>query len=451
MRADLWEVQCWILKSITTAHRIAVKACHASGKTFAAALAVLWFLVRYPDGIVITTSATWKQVERVLWGEIRRSIAHGSVSYPEPNLTELEISEGNYAIGLSTNEAERFSGFHAPHILVIVDEAPGVRPVIYEGIEGIRAGGDVRVCCLGNPVIASGPFYEAFTTQRNSWATKTISAFDTPNLRSLIPGEVSGYTDEQLVSYLAALSEDELDTNERMYLTTRRWTLEKWDEWGQHGHPLWDARVMGRFPKQDTHSLYPLAMVEEAANRELNKRRYRPSVGIDVAGPGEAETVMYIVEGPNIMELHYWNDPDPRGKVLHVLRTWRMRDPVVNVDEVGMGYYFAKHIEDAGYTVNRVNVGSTKGVDTERFTMYRGTLHWALRERFEEGSINGLTDEKTVSQLTGIRYDHDPRGRVVVESKDVMRKRGMKSPDRAEALMLAYASERSFLNEAALV
>lgn len=448
MRTKLWKLQADILKAIASCRRVSVKACHSSGKTFVAALAVLWWISRWPDAIAVTTAPTWLQVERLMWGEIRKAIGRGRLAWPTPNQTELELGDGNYAIGLSTNEADRFSGFHEGHVLIVLDEAPGVRPPIYEAIEGIRAGGDVRVLQQGNPVIASGPFYESHTTQRQSWNTFTISAFDTPNLLNLIPnGQVNGYTDEELVGFLADLSEDELDMNVLPYLTSRRWVWEKWDEWGRHRNPLWDARVMGRFPKQAANMLLPLMYIEQAGNREINKRkRHRPVVGIDVAGPGEDETVMIVREGPNLMEMHCYNDPDPRGKVLHDLMPWKMRDPIVNVDSAGLGYYFAKHIEDNDYTVNRINVGK-KTNDPERFVNLKAELYWGLRERFEDGSLNGeaifhMDDDRIISQLASIKYDHDPRGRVRIKSKkEMVNVDGIKSPDRAEALMLCCAGE----------
>ena len=52
-------------------------------------------------------------------------------------------------------------------------------------------------------------------------------------------------------------------------------------------------------------------------------------------------------------------------------------------------------------------------------------------ERFQAGQIKGLSDERTISQLAVIRYRHSPRGQVVIESKEEMRRRGVKSPDRA--------------------
>ena len=63
--------------------------------------------------------------------------------------------------------------------------------------------------------------------------------------------------------------------------------------------------------------------------------------------------------------------------------------------------------------------------------------------RAQAGDLAGLTDERTIAQLAGIRYSHNPRGQVVIESKDDARKRGVKSPDRAEAVMLAFAESRS--------
>lgn len=222
LRQDTWSLQAAILQAIATGTRVAVKACHASGKSFVSAAAVVWWVTRYRDGIVITTAPTWEQVRRVLWGEIHKAVAGSRIAYPPLNETELRVGPGNYAIGLSTNEGVRFQGFHG-RILIVIDEAPGVKPKIYEAIEGIRAGGDVRVLALGNPTIASGPFYDAFTANRGGWRTFTISAFDTPNLQGLT------------LDSLLELPDTELDRNTRPYLVTRRWVREKHAEWGPRG------------------------------------------------------------------------------------------------------------------------------------------------------------------------------------------------------------------------
>jgi len=425
---DLWDKQAELLAAIATHPRVAVKACHASSKSHSAAAAVLWWITRYSDGIAITTAPTWAQVERVLWGEIRRQAAMSLIAYPMPLQTALHIGAGNYAIGLSTNEGVRFQGFHG-RILLVLDEAPGVLPDIWEAIEGIRAGGDVRVLALGNPTVPSGPFYEAFTSQRDAWHCLSIGAFDTPNLTGLTPES------------LAALSETELDVCPRPYLVSRRWVREKLADWGP-GHPLWASRVMGEFPAQGADALVALAWAEAAARRQCEVRVGDPLVaGVDVAGPGSAETVVVIRHGPQVQCCMVFPEADPRGAVVHALGPWRARPGTplrVRVDAVGIGYNFALHLRDCGFTVDMVNVGEAAN-DTERFLNRRAEIFWGLRDRLQAGDIGGITDDRMLGQLVALRYEITPRGQVKLESKDDMARRGVPSPDRADALALAFA------------
>jgi hypothetical protein len=423
-----WGVQAEILQSVARHRRTAVKACHSSGKTFCAADAVLWWITAHPDGIAITTAPTWTQVEKLLWGEIRKSVAVSRIPYPTPQKTQLDLGPNRYAIGLSTNEGVRFQGWHGK-ILVVIDEAPGVRPEIYEAIEGIRAGGDVRILALGNPTIASGPFYDAFTANREGWSLFTISAFDTPNLAGL-----------DLESFLA-LGEDQLDQNARPYLTTRRWVKEKYREWGP-GHPLWESRVLGNFPKQSQDALISLTWLEAAQRRELtpNPEHVRMTAGIDVAGPGEDETVLVIRHSNNVIKMMSFAQPDPRGELVAALLPYQSQLEFVNVDSAGIGWFMAQHLAEY-FPVQAVNVGAAAG-DSERYVNLKAQLYWALRMRFEANDLAGITDEKTIAQLASMRYRHNARGQVVIESKEEARKRGVKSPDRAEAVMLAFAPDQ---------
>jgi phage terminase large subunit len=424
LRQDLWPLQEAILRAVASRSRVAVKACHASGKTFVAGVAVLWFVTRYQDGIVVTTAPTWTQVEKLLWGEIHRAVQSSRIAFPQLSKTEPRIGPGNYALGLSTNEGVRFQGFHG-RVLIVVDEAPGVEAEIWEAIEGIRAGGDVRVLALGNPTIASGPFYDAFTANRDGWCTFTISAFDSPNLAGVSLDE------------LLTLADPGLDQCVRPYLVTRRWVWEKYAEWGP-GHPLWEARVLGQFPIQAEDALISLAWLEEAARRPAVDRGGRLTAGLDVAGPREDETVLVVAEGEGIVGQHAWADQDPRGAVITALAPYRHRIDVVNVDAAGIGYYLAKHLQDLGFPVRAVNVGE-RATDRERYANLKAELYWGLRRRFQAQEVGGLTDERTIGQLAGIRYRHTARGQVEIERKEDARKRGVKSPDRAEAVMLALA------------
>ena len=422
LRHTIWAKQHEILQSVARSSRTAVKACHASGKTFTAAEAVLWWITTQPKGIAVTTAPTWMQVERVLWGEIHAAAHRAEIVYPKPTSTCLQLAPDRYAIGLSTNEGVRMQGFHG-NILVVIDEAPGVLPEIYEAIEGYRAGGNVRVLALGNPVISSGPFYDAFTANREGWNLITISAFDTPNLE--------GVTLEQLLE----MSEEELDQNPSPHLISRRWVKEKYSEWGPR-HPLWESRVMGNFPLQSDNALVSLSWLEQAKLRTDGDGEV--AAGLDVAGPGDDETVLCVCQGPRIVLLRSWARPDPRGDVLAALLPFKSRIKNVNVDSVGIGYYMAQHLRDHGLRVMEINVGKAAR-DADKYSNLKAEVYWQFRQRAMSGDLAGLTDEKAIAQLAGILYSHNSRGQIVIESKEDARKRGVKSPDRAEAIILAFA------------
>jgi phage terminase large subunit len=419
---DVWSKQDEILQSVAHYPRTAVKACHASSKTFTAAELVLWWITSQPDRIAVTTAPTWLQVERLLWGEIRTAAANAKITYPKPSATELKLGTNRYAIGLATNEGVRFQGFHGS-VLVVVDEAPGVMPEIWEAIESIRAGGDVRVLALGNPLISSGPFYDAFTANREAWNLITISAFDTPNLQGLT------------IESLLKLSEEELDQNVRPYLTTRRWVKEKYSEWGL-GHPLWESRVLGNFPLQSDNALISLTWLEQAKLREDGDGEV--CAGLDVAGPGEDETVLCVRRGPKIVLLRAWAGRDARGDVLAALEPYKAKLEKVNVDTVGIGFFMAQHLRDHGLPVMEINVGESSR-DSDKYANLKAEYYWGFRMRAQSGDLAGLKDEKTIAQIAGIRYSHNARGQIVIESKADARKRGVKSPDRAEAVILAFA------------
>lgn len=435
-RHDHWTVAKQILRAIMEPHaRVAVKASHASSKSFTAADAVLLTLVM--GGDALTTAPTWAQVDKVLWGHVRAAVAHSILrakDWGSVNQTEIRLPTGEFALGLSTNEGVRFQGHHArdgAFLLVVMDEAVGVRPDIWEAIEGIRAGGDVRMLVIGNPTVPSGPFFDIFSAQRSGWTTFTIDAFETPNLE--------GLTLEDLL----AMSDEELDVSPRPYLVTRRWVKEKYFEWGEKS-PLWTARVRGQFPDQSEDSLLSLAWLEAAQRRE-----YMPGesdeweAGIDVAGPGEDETVVTVRHGPHIEGMEHWASSDPRGEVLAYLAPYRerLKERSVKVDSIGQGYYFARHLEDNGWKgkIVDINVGESAR-ESERYVNLKAELYWGLRLRAQTGDLSGLDDDLAISQLASIRYRHNARGQVVIESKDEALKRGVKSPDRAESIMLAFAA-----------
>jgi hypothetical protein len=118
---DPWDAQKDILRALACSRRVAVKACHASGKSFAVAVVVLWWVTTNRDGIAITIAPTWVQVQKVIWDEIRQLLTQARrmnrLILPPANQTELVIGPGNYALGILTDEALRFQDFHAGKVL----------------------------------------------------------------------------------------------------------------------------------------------------------------------------------------------------------------------------------------------------------------------------------------------------------------------------------------------
>lgn len=450
LRHDPWSSPAQIMRAVARNDLVAVKACHSSSKTFTAAEIVLWWLLQGPDHMAITTAPTDKQVRRLMWGEIKKAAMHSLWPFPSPLQMELRLSDENYAIGFSTDQGVNFQGYHG-NILIVVDEAVGVSGDIFEAIEGIRAGGNVRLLLLGNPTIPGGYFYDAFSNP--NFHKFTIDAYDTPNCIDF-PGDTADDRERWILGLPEAWDDLDDDTraflgeNPRPYLSKRRWVWEKAHQWGVVS-PAYEGRVRGRFPQQDTYSLVPMAWVEQAKQRET-PRSLPVEAGVDVAGPGDAETVASVRGGDACLETKAWRDPDPLEACMAFLYPYKAHGLVVKVDATGIGYHFGTAMKRAGFNVRLVQAagsptaGRMAGEDLDnrdRFANLKAQYYWDLRLRFKDGRISRMTDEVACSQLQALKYA-EANGKIQIESKADARKRGVKSPDRAESWMLAFAEDR---------
>ncbi len=215
------------------------------------------------------------------------------------------------------------------------------------------------------------------------------------------------------------MSDDELAIAPAPYLVTRRWVKERYMRWAPN-HPMYRARVLGEFPEQSELSVYSLAWIE-AASREPaaqpNEGKVRLfQIGIDVAGPGEDESVLVARVGEVIIAQQAWSDP-PRSigcsawhmSTLAQVAHYRL-GPVV-VDAVGVGYRIATHLADHGFEVYAPNAGGAP-IDAEHFVSAKAEAYWSRASHWSAAQSQGLTDEEMQAQLAGIRYRHTPSGRV---------------------------------------
>lgn len=441
LNRTLWKTQQDIVRSVLTNRLTAVKGCHASGKTFAAAGMPLHQITANQKGKAFITAPTLRQV-KTFWEEIALARRGGPIAdiLPEPTTTNLKIAEDRYATGASSSRGVNLQGLHGNQVLIIADEAPGIQQDIWDAIEGVRAGGSVNVLKMGNPVVPSGGFYDAFTKEAAGHNCITISAFDTPNLQH--ETEPRPLTIEELVE----MDAERLAYSPYPFLITREWVRERFLVWGPN-HPAYQSRVLANFPDADPYGCFPLVWVERARRdpTEMELRlaqRCRIQVGIDVAGAGKDETVATARVGGIVLEMAAWPDPDPRGPVLAWLNRLKKhplyRLGAVVIDIIGIGYNFALHVADQGFDVYGFNAGHSP-IDPLMFVNQKAEAHFTLRDFLRENQISQLVDKETQAQMSTIRYREQSRGLVEIESKEQRNKRGIPgSPDRAEALILAF-------------
>lgn len=428
----LWPTERTIANSVRDNRRTSVRSCHGSGKSYTAARIALWFLYCFPNSKVITTAPTARQVEDILWREIRKAKAQARFPLQgDPNQTSLSLSEDWFALGLSTDKPDRFQGFHAIHILLIVDEASGVAEEIFDASEGIVSSENARILYIGNPTNLGGTFYNSFKLP--NYGKINISAFDTPNFTKfgITLDDIRANTwQSKITSPLPA-----------PYLITPEWVFNAWANWGEES-PMWQSRVLGEFPTQGDDTLIPYSKIVEATRREVEVKIEDPEqIGVDVARFGVDKTVFIYRKGPkvfDVQEFHHMDTMATAQKLFAFATSYP--SSTINVDVIGIGAGVVDRIRQllpVSQNVIDVNVG-LPARDTERFANQRAEMYWALRERFIQGDIQIPNDDMLMSQLSSIKFKFTTRGQIQIESKEDMKKRGMPSPDRADALTLAF-------------
>ncbi len=172
---------------------------------------------------------------------------------------------------------------------------------------------------------------------------------------------------------------------------------------------------------------------------------YAITFGLDVAGGenGGDESVLYARQGPKIVGFRAFKEPDDL-RMLSVVRIGVVElsrgkgVDQINIDSAGIGRFLHLGLVNSGWKVVPVNVGR-RAFDKEQFANLKAEDYWSLRERFREGRVVGPLDPLTMTQLANLRYRRTLTNQIEVERKKEAKKRGVASPDRAEALMLCFA------------
>ncbi len=427
LQEHVWSKQAEILESVRDNRRTAVQSCHDSGKSFIAARAAAWWLSTKPVGeaMVITSAPTNEQVRGILWREINRAHARGNLP-GRVNATEWIIGKEMVALGRKPADTNMtgFQGFHAPYVLVIFDEACGMPTTLWDGAESLLTNEDSHILAIGNPDDPQSNF-EKVCRPGSGWNVIQIPVDVTPN-----------FTGEVVPDHV------------RKVLVSKTWVKDALKNWGEDS-PQYIAKVTATFPGQAKNALFKVTWVREAVTRELEPYG-DVELGVDVAREGDDETVIYVRHGPKAWMYGYYAKQDLMetvGRIVQAIRDTGAKH--VKIDDVGLGGGVTDRLKELrrekriAAEIYPVNVAEKpiETKDQELFLNRRDQLWWALADRFREGLIDLKADDDTEAQLTAIRTKPDSRGRQRVESKEEMKKppRSLKSPDRADALVLAFA------------
>lgn len=427
----VWSKQREIMESVRDNRKTAVRSCHSSGKSHVASLIVSWWLDAHPPGeaFVVTTAPTTAQVRAILWRYIRRM--HKTHNLPgRVNQVEWLIDEELVAFGrkpADTDEAA-FVGIHAPYVLVVIDEACGVPESLWIGSEAITTGPWCRILAIGNPDNSDTHFFKV-SQPGSGWNAIRISAFDTPN-----------FTGESVPEKVA------------VSLISKEWADEKKIEWGE-ANALYNSKILGEFTLDAADTVVRSSDV--ATCRVDMEAKYSPvdlspvELGVDVGG-GLDETV--VRERCGLLAGREWRIRTDRPEKIAPLVLRAIRESgatAVKIDSIGVGFGVIGELRNAAsrgeHTARIIGVNVSENPrDKKKFANLRAEMWWTIGR---EMSSQGLWDlsrmenaDITAAELLQPRWELDTKGRILVEPKDRIRARTGKSPDHADALLLAYYS-----------
>lgn len=444
-----WSRQVDIMQAVRDHKRVAVRSGHKVSKSHTAAGIALWFYCSWPDARVVMSSTTARQVDQILWRELRIMRARSGrctdckredpegllVPRPCPHSTLIEGEQGDLArtglkapdfreiVGFTAREAEAVAGISGSNLLYILDEASGIEDVIFEAIEGNRAGG-ARTLLLGNPTRNEGEFFEAFHAKSHLYFTLTVSSEETPNV---VQGEV-------VIPGLA----------------TREWIEEKRLEWGVES-PLYRIRILGEHATYEEGRIFSVHTIEQAELRwPVTAEAGRLFIGCDPAGESGLgdETIFAARRGLKLLALISHRGLTPELHVTHLVRAITdlrlpREVPVIVVDAEGsiglkLARLLAEYLDQYPDAFELVRVRASERAMRQPivYDRVRDELTANLEAWFRDGGAI-LEDTRLAAELHAFEWIENVNGRLKCTPKDQLRKQLGRSPDRFDALALS--------------
>lgn len=414
-KPDEWQTQ--FLEAIRDNNRrISVRSGHGVGKSTAASWAMLWYLLtRYPVKVVVT-APTSSQLFDALFAEIKRWVKEMPPALSEllevkSDRIELKPSPTEAFISARTSRAEQpeaLQGIHSDHVMLVADEASGVPEAVFEAAAGSMSGHSAVTILLGNPVRGTGYFYETHNRLRDEWFTLHVNC------------EKSKRVSKEFVREMAI-------------------------KYGEESN-AYRVRVLGEFPLADDDTMIPFSVVEQAMNRDIEVDRYSTmTYGVDVARFGSDKSALAKKKGNVITEVKKWRGLDLMQLVGAIKAEYESEEPEdrplnIYIDSIGLGSGVVDRLREMGLPAVGINVSESPAMKNAYINL-RGELWGKMKNWLEQRNCVLPKDDDLLADLTAPRYTFNSSGRLRVESKEEMKKRGLASPDLADACILTLAGE----------
>lgn len=404
-----WQAEC-VEACRHEGARVALVAANGSGKTAAVnTVMLLWWLYAYPRGRAVVTSGSWEQIKTQLWPSLMAyATLFNSLLGWTFNTEEIRTPEGGFIRPFSTIAPKRAEGHHEkPHLnspmLIMVDEAKGIPEGIFDALNRCTP-----TCLIytSSPGPASGTFYNAFHKNSADFHTVRVSAFMCPHI-----------------------------SPERIALARRIYGPEP------EKHPIYRSMILGEFTEGDDALIIPRRLIERALAHKPAERTGLAYTAVDWAAGGD-ETVLAERRGNMLRILYKDRERDTVTAAARIVRTCRERgvDPDLSFGDVcGLGIGIMQAAAAMHDWYFREFNGGDKPTD-EHYCNVNIEAWYYFRQSLERGEVcfpDGL-DSETIEQLSNRMLDWDSKGRLKCESKEDMAKRGVHSPDRADALIMAW-------------
>ena len=405
---------------------LAVASGHGIGKSAMTAWLVNWILDARYGAKGMVTANTGAQLKSKTWAEItkwgKKKITAHWWNFKAMEITSKFAPEAWRidAVTWDEKKSEAFAGQHAASSssFYVFDEASIVPDSIWEVAKGGLTDGEPFFFVFGNPTRNTGAFYDCFHEKKANWITFNI---DSRNV--------------------SITNKDEI---ERMRL-----------EYGEDSD-FFKVRVKGEFPSESSNLFIAKDRSQAAATRP-EPERFENQVaflGVDVARYGDDNSVLQVRYGRNArMPPEKFSKSSitetarrVAAKITELKEVYQFSRVLTFVDGGGVGGGVVDVLRDWGYTdIYDVNFGGAAD-DKTRFANKRAEMWSRMRDWLGVGAI--VDDRELIEQLSSPEYYYNKANKLTLESKEDMKRRGISSPDWADALALTFFLANSGFTEA---